>query len=501
MQTHRAWKPLIAYPAILVAGVACGGEGTSVGPDGEDNGTVPQVGSVQVTTSTTGIDLVTDGYMVTVASQSKPIGPNASVTFSDVPAGSANVELSGIAANCSVGGDNPNSVNVSAGATVQTTFDVQCLKILTETKLTASDRAEGDWFGFAVSATVSQAGDYAIVGAPQRDNTRIGSAYVFRRDGETWIEQAKLTASDGAPDDEFGYAVSIDGDYVIVGAPQTDKRGPFQPGAAYVFKRDGDVWMEQAKLAASDASSGDVFGWSVSIDGDYAIVGARGEANMGAAYVFMRDMGGWTEQAKLTASDGAENDTFGWSASISGEYALVGAQQDDSFRGSAYVFKRDGVSWMEQAKLVASGGASNDLFGRSVSIDQDYAVVGGSGNRLPVVHIFKRDGEAWTEQATLAAGAGIADRYGYSVSIDADYVMIGAFGTYGTGGQQQQGAAYLFKREGSDWVEQATLTASDGSAFDGLGWSVAIAVSMLDINLIAGAPGDDGLFGSAYVYR
>ena len=240
-------------------------------------------------------------------------------------------------------------------------------------KLVASDGAAIDYFGFSASMD----GDYAIIGA-YRDNDNgfnSGSAYIFTRSGTTWTQQAKLLASDGAAFDEFGCSVSIDGDYAIIGAYWDDDRG-----AAYIFKRTGTSWAEEDKLVPA---SGYAFGASVSIDGDYAIIGVPGDDDngdsSGSAYVFKRDGTNWNEQDKLLALDGTEDDCFGWSVSIDGDYAIIGApwgEDNGVFSGSAYVFKRDGTNWNEQDKLLASDGTDDDRFGNSVSINGDYAIIG-----------------------------------------------------------------------------------------------------------------------------
>ena len=200
----------------------------------------------------------------------------------------------------------------------------------------------------------------------------------------------KLTASDATIGDEFGNSVSVSGDYAIVGARFADNGG----GSAYIFFRSGPTWTEQAMLTASDASQTDIFGQSVSISGDYAIVGAYldddGGSNSGSAYIFSRSDATWTETAKLTASDGAPGDLFGYSVSIAssiyGDYAIVGAvliAQDNLNTGSAYIFKRseaNPASWSETAKLTASDGAVLDQFGYSVSVSNNYAIVGAEGN-------------------------------------------------------------------------------------------------------------------------
>jgi len=286
---------------------------------------------------------------------------------------------------------------------------------LEQDKLLASDGAYRDYFGLSVAID----GDYAIIGAYRDDDNgdMSGSAYIFTRSGTAWTEQAKLLASDGAAGDYFGRSVSIDGDSVIVGAYWDDDNGD-ESGSAYIFTRSGTAWTEQAKLLASDGAADDRFGVSVSIDGDYAIVGAHWDDDngewSGSAYVFKRDGTVWTEQAKLLASDGAASDNFGVSVSISGDYAIIGAlwNEDNGVdSGSAYVFKRDGTVWTEQAKLLASDGAEYDCFGRSVSIDGDYAILGtygddDNGEWSGSAYVFKRDGTAWTEQAKFLASDG-----------------------------------------------------------------------------------------------
>jgi len=189
-----------------------------------------------------------------------------------------------------------------------------------EFKITA--REPDAWEDARFGTSVAISGDYAIVGAYLSGYDDLGSSYVFVRNGETWTEQAKLTASDGTKRDFFGISVAISGDYAIVGAHRDHS------GSAYIFVRNGENWTEQAKLTASDALGSDQFGISVAISGDYAIVGDHtydgAGVNSGSSYVFVRNGEIWTEQAKLTASDIAAGDLFGSSVSISGDYAIVG---------------------------------------------------------------------------------------------------------------------------------------------------------------------------------
>jgi hypothetical protein len=324
-----------------------------------------------------------------------------------------------------------------------------------QAKLVASDGDASDEYGRSVSVS----GDYAIAGAHFDDDNgyNSGSAYIFVMNDvncSEWDEAAKLTASDGDAGDYFGRSVFINGNYVIAGAYGDEDNGS-NSGSAYIFRRDGEYWSEQAKLTALDGSSGDWFGYSVSISGDYAIVGAyRNDSNgsdSGSAYIFKRDGTNWSEQAKLTASDGAADDYFGYSVSISGDYAIVGAYGDDDaddITGSAYIFRRDGISWNEQAKLTASDGFGNDYFGQSVSISGNHAIVGAKGNddygeESGSAYIFKRDGAIWSEQVKLTAADGAAyDSFGYSVSIGGSYILAGAYGDDDNG--NDSGSVYVF---------------------------------------------------------
>jgi len=384
---------------------------------------------------------------------------------------------------------------------------------LEKQKLLASDGAAQDFFGWSVSIS----GDYAIVGAYFDDDkgSSSGSAYIFWWDGTNWLQQAKLVPADGAVGNYFGCSVSISGDYAIVGAFGDEDNG-YASGSAYIFKRDGAAWVQQSKLLASDGTANDFFGYSVSISGGYAIVGADSDddngSNSGSAYIFKRTLkyippGGfvwvWEEQAKLLASDGDASDFFGRSVSISGDYAIVGADGDDdngSGSGSAYIFRWDGTNWVQQPKLLASDGAAGDYFGYSVSISGDYAIVGAGGDddrgrESGSAYIFKRVGVAWVQQPKLLASSGDADDiFGYSVSISGDYAIVGAYNAY-----YDKGSAYIFKRDGLEWLQQPKLVASDGANNDNFG----ISVSTDGSHAVVGAYKDDDNgtdSGSAYVF-
>jgi hypothetical protein len=365
----------------------------------------------------------------------------------------------------------------------------------TETKLTASDGSVEAYFGCSVSVD----GDTAIIGAY---GTPTVSAYVFTRDtGGSWSEQLALPASGASTGDMFGYSVAIDDDTVIVGA-SSDDVGDITPGSVYVFTRDaGGSWSEQAKLTASDAADHDMFGNAVSLDVDTAVIGARSDDDAGdvsgSAYVFVRDLGGsWSEQAKLTASDALSEDRFGWSVSINGDTAIVGVPAKNAGSGSVYVFVRDaGGSWSEQAKLTASDAAPGAGFGWSVSLYGDTAAIGATGTDISgAAYVFTRDAAgSWSEQAKLTASDASGYVYfGNSVSAGPDIAVVGA--------PLWSGSAYVFTRDaGGSWSEQVKLIAPDLEENDLFGHSVSVDGSTAVIGVMW--DGDSGIqSGSAYVY-
>ncbi|MFN9809804.1 MAG: FG-GAP repeat protein, partial [Deltaproteobacteria bacterium] len=192
----------------------------------------------------------------------------------------------------------------------------------------------------------------------------------------TWTEQAKLTGSDASADALFGFSVAVSGDTAVAGAVWDDVAGTYR-GSTYVFVRSGAAWSQQAKLIASGAAPGDEFGASVAVSGDTVVVGAPARDNEGSVYVFVRSGTTWTEQAMLTASDAVAY-RFGSSVAVSGDTVVVAGPSDGVNDGSVYVFVRSGTTWTEQAKLTASDAARGLLFGQSVAVSGDTAVVGSN---------------------------------------------------------------------------------------------------------------------------
>ena len=374
-------------------------------------------------------------------------------------------------------------------------------------KLTASDAAPNDLFG----STLSMYGNTAIVGARSNDDAgnSSGSAYIFTYNGTNWTEQAKLTASDAAGGDQFGYSVSIYDNTAIVGAYRDNGAGS-DSGSAYIFTYDGINWTEQANLTADDAAAYDNFGYSVSIHGNSAIIGAlyddtAGGIDSGSAYVFTTTGVDWTQQQKLIADDAAAEDLFGLGVSIYGDSAIIGAPFNGA-GGSAYVFTRSGTTWTQQAKLTADDAAASDNFGWSVSIYGNTAIVGSpldddAGNGSGSAYVFTRSGTNWTQQAKLTASdAAGGDKFGYSVSIYGDSAIVGV--RYDDDAGSDSSSAYVYTTT-DNWASttEKKLIASDAYGGDQFGYSVSIYGDSAIVGAVYSDKDATTNTGAAYVFN
>jgi hypothetical protein len=431
-----------------------------------------------------------------------------------------------------------------------------------------------DWDNFGTAVAIS--GDTVVVAShgeasnqttitngttASSNNSAInaGAVYVFKRTGDIWVQEAYIKSPNTETFDYFS-RVAIDKDTIVVGAYGEDSNQTTitngatassdnslaDSGAAYIFKRTGTTWSQEAYIKAPNVGSGDVFGISVAISGDTVIVGATGEdssqttitngttasadnsaSSSGAAYVFKRAGVSWAQEAYLKAPNAQLGDAFGRSVAISRDTVVVGANNEGSSQttitngttasadnsaassGAAYVFKRTGGSWAQEAYLKAPNSQSSDNFGFSVNISNDTIVVGAhseDSNQTTITngttasadnsaassgaaYVFKRAGTNWTQEAYLKApNSGTGDSFGYSVGVFEDVIIVGAHSessnqttiTNGATASSDNskgisGAVYVFRRTGLSWVQEAYIKASNADGSDNFGLAVAIS--------------------------
>jgi hypothetical protein len=384
-------------------------------------------------------------------------------------------------------------------------------------KFTATAGAESELFGYSVAASAN----VVVVGAPQDSAAAKlgGSTTVYRRVRHVWVEEAQLTASDAPVGGFFGYSVAVHGALAVMGAWGDDHAGE-DSGSAYVFRFDADamLWIEDAKLTASDAEADDQFGRSVAVHGDVIVVGATHDDDLsdngGAAYVFRYVRGKWVQEAKLAPIKGP-NFLFGHSVSVSGDVVVVGEPDHDlinSEPGATHVYRFDGAVWVPEALLTPSDGAPQDHFGQSVSVDGNLLVVGAFRHEHDVAepdagaaYVYRFDGTDWIEEAELTASDAAEDdsfgaSFGVSVSLDGNVIVIGSH--LGDTAAADAGSAYAFRfhADSSEWVEEVRLTASDAFFLDYFGTAVAVSGDVA----VVGARWDDDHgpdSGSAYVFE
>ena len=433
-----------------------------------------------------------------------------------------------------------------------------------------------DFFGGSVAIF----GELVVVGAPHEDSNatgingnqsdnsapQSGAAYIFERVGGVWSQQAYLKASNADPADLFGSSVAISGDLVVVGAyaersnatgvnGNENDNSAIYSGAAYIFERVGGVWSQQAYLKASNTDDSDLFGSSVAISGELVVVGAhqedssstgvngnqtvRGAYSSGAAYIFERSSGVWSQQAYLKASNADPGDQFGSSVAISGELVVVGAwlesggargvnvdevSNNRTASGAAYIFERASGVWSQRAYLKASNADVDDNFGASVAISEELVVVGawhecsnatgvnGSQSNNSAVnsgaaYIFERVFGVWSQEAYLkASNTDVDDEFGLSISVSDERVIVGAWqessNASGVDGNEsddsaaQSGAAYIFERVGGIWSQMAYLKASNTGASDRFGRAVAITGELAIVGAYAESSNATGINGN-----
>jgi hypothetical protein len=373
-------------------------------------------------------------------------------------------------------GDNDYDITIVASNefgnsdTKNTVIEVQDLAYLNMKKIDAKYPHDGDLYGNSVSIS----GDYIVTGSPKNDETasNAGSAYLYKKHDNGVITQiAQFQSNDPQEDDYFASSVALDGDYIVVGVPNEDINGT-DAGGVYIFKRlsdDEDDVKQLTRLYASNASDGDLFGTSVAIDGQYITVGApmndATKDNAGSAYLFkMESDDNITQIATFQSDDADTNDTLGTTISIDGDYIVVGAYGNDdngTNSGSAYLFKRnsdDKDDVNQTAKMLADDADTGDEFGNAVSISGNYIAIGASlvdtddKNDTGTAYLFKRNSDDDVDQIKEMQPSLFIeyDHFGSSISIDGNNIAIGATGCDTKNNDDttvfDSGCAYIFQR-------------------------------------------------------
>ncbi|HVV87223.1 MAG TPA: FG-GAP repeat protein [Kofleriaceae bacterium] len=358
----------------------------------------------------------------------------------------------------------------------------------------AADPGNGDEFGYALAAH----GDYVAVGANGEDSssavgldnnrTDSGAVTVFHRAGLTWTPTQFLKGSAITAGRQFGGAVALDGDVLVVGAPYDSGRAT-NAGAVYVFRLDGTSgsWVEEQRLTASDASAFDVFGAAVAASGDRLVVGSQHDIqpndNVGQVYVFLWNGSTWSEEARLRPVSPQPDDVYGARVALDRDTLAVGYRT-----GHVLVYRRSGAAWNAET-LPADTPAS------SFAIDGDTLAVGqsqdASGNGQPgdtsapnagAVRVFTRTGSSWNQSAYLKASTPRAQaRVGNTVALRGDTIVTSDLGAK---------ALLVFHKVGGDWVAEPPVIASGTpSAFGTL-------VAITGNGAVAAAGTDDGPDGA-----
>lgn len=400
----------------------------------------------------------------------------------------------------------------------------------------------------AVIGAPFERSDANVVDGDQSNNELLdaGAAYVFVRSGSSWIQQGYLKPSDPKLTARFGSSVAVSGDVIAVGSPRADDPGLSESGVVYVFRRNGNTWSEEARLSTQFADTQDFFGRELALDGDTLVVGAPLEdsrasgiggnqadndlTNSGAVFVYLNTGTQWTEQAFLKARRPDAFDVFGSSVAVSGDSIVVGAPRESSaatgvngnegdnsrnHSGAAYVFVRNAGVWTQEAFLKASNAGFGEEFGGAVSISENTIVVGtwvesssatgvngdqldNSAGQAGAAYVFVRSGTDWSQQAYLkATNTDSLDHFGFAVSVSGDRIVVGAPEESGAGvglncnpldnSASRSGAAYSYRRTGAVWEPESLIKASNTNPEDRFGFAVAVS----DDSVLVGARFED----------
>ncbi len=449
-------------------------------------------------------------------------------------------------------GDNPIEIEVKHPGGVERTYRLTLNRgapPVQDAYAKAANAGAGDELGY----TMAMSGDTMVVGAPYEDSDATGvngspnegspdsgAAYVFRRSGDTWVQEAYLKPSGATAGASFGQSVAISGDVVAVGAPYQDDTA-VDSGVVYVFHRDGSAWIQDGYVAASNSGAGDNFGWAVALADNALAAGARAEdssatgvdgnqsdegtTDSGAVYVFRYESGTWLQEAYIKASNTGLEDNFGRNLALAGDTLAVGVFLEDSSAsgvggeqgddadtvnsGAVYVFRRSDSSWSQEAYIKASNTAFDDQFGIQLALGQDTLAVGApyedsgatgvNGNQANdgsedsgAVYVFRRSGSTWAQDAYIkASNTGDGDNFGWGLALAGDTLIASAIGESSAatdaGGDQNDntaknsGAVYIFGRSSGTWAQNSYLKASNTGVEDWFGYKVAYSEHTLAV--------------------
>lgn len=385
------------------------------------------------------------------------------------------------------------------GSVAVTSTAAKELKPVEEIELTSDNPVANAQFGRSVAI----AGD--LVAAGEGGDGAVGAVYVFKRQGIEYVPEVTLESPDATPGNspEFGRIVAIQGDMVFVGARFAQVGDLERAGAVYIYRKHGNSWQFEGKIVSPIPEDEDNFGRALAIQGNLLVVTARKTSlEEGAAYIFENSHGTWINTANLTASDPIPGAYFGQSVDIQGDVIAIGARNaDPKGAGAVYLFRKTHDDWIQFAKVTPSDGNKNDQYGFTLAISGNTMAV-GSRRADPdgikdagavYVYSLKRDSAELVTRLT-PEGKSAGDEFGQSVSFVGDIIVAGAWKD-DIGSNTDQGSIYLFKRMGNTWIETGIITASDGTAGDEFGYSLAGYGNQI----ITGAHFVDAKAGAAYV--
>ncbi len=420
---------------------------------------------------------------------------NQSITWTSGTPAVASVSAAGLVTALAEG-SSTISATTNSGNFIKTCV----VTVYSIAKLTAPDAQADDQLG----GSIAMDGDYLVVGAPYEDSgaTSTGAAYVYHKTGvNTWDAGVKLVASDPVADNRFGGSVCISGDYIAVGAMY-----PAGSGSVYVFHRTGtNSWDSGVKINDPVPVVGNLFGISAAISGDYIITGTSCDGGFaGEAYIFHRTgENTWDSGTKIVPSDLSVGDSFGYTAAIDGDYAVVGSFLKNGERGAAYIFHRTGTNtWDSGTKIIASDAAAGDRFGARVKISGNYVIVSAyqdNSNTGAAYIYYRTDTNTWDTGVKITApDAQPGDTFGY-IGIKGDCAVVGAI--FEDAGGYRAGAAYIFHRTGTNiWDSGLKIMAPVPHASDWFGYDIALFGSSMVIT----APFDDTAAtdaGAVYIWQ